>query len=163
MKRILFSLLLTSIVGVVQASVLDMRGSLNSGPGHEGGNSKSYSSKVSEEHSGYKKQGTATKQVALEILEFSFSENTYGERPFGYGQAQTVFGLENLDRNMGQHRTNEYSFAIYESDSDGGRKDVDIVGESTHAAPVSEPKTWVIMLSGLVFLAYSARRRDEIY
>jgi len=106
---------------------------------------------------------TISKEVGPGLLDFSFSDNAGGGHVFSNGQLQTgTLGFAIMNGQTNKYGTFDYLLGF--NDSYAGDADYDdfVVGVRFVVSPVPEPKPWVIVLSGLVFLAYSARRRDEI-
>jgi len=105
---------------------------------------------------------TISKQVGPGLLDFSFSDNAGGGHTFSNGQAQTnPFGFAILNGQTNQYGTFDYLLGFNDSYTGDADYDDYVVGVKFVVAPVSEPKTWGILLSGLVFFAYSARRRTD--
>jgi hypothetical protein len=131
------------------------------------GNESSYTNRFSLGEGGTLQESnslgtTISKQVAPGIVDFSFSDNAGGGHTFYNGQIQTLpFGFAIMEGQNNKYGSFDYLLGF--NDSYRGNADYDdyVVGVNFVVAPVSEPKTWAMMLAGIGFLGYSARRRQE--
>jgi hypothetical protein len=96
---------------------------------------------------------------------FSFSDNAGTGHTFNNDQNQTSpFGFAIMKGQTNNYGSFDYVLGF--NDSYGGDADYDdyVVGVkfvATPVSPVPEPQTWAMWLTGLAFLGYTARRRND--
>jgi len=105
---------------------------------------------------------TISKSVGPGLLEFSFSDNSGSGHTFSNGQQQTnPFGFVIMNGQTNQYGTFDYLLGFNDSYTGDADYDDFVVGVKFVVAPVPEPETWGMLLSGMGLLVFTARRRKD--